>query len=55
MNAVASGGGVSKQDKSAAASAAPAHVDAALSLNHVDPATDMKFCAIDNPDCEACQ
>jgi len=19
------------------------------------PATDMKFCAIDNPDCEACQ
>ena len=20
-----------------------------------EPATDMKFCAIDNPDCEACQ
>ena len=31
-----------------AAAAAPAEVDAT-------PATDMKFCSIDNPDCEACQ
>ncbi|MES2101065.1 MAG: ribonucleoside-diphosphate reductase subunit alpha [Pseudomonadota bacterium] len=55
MNAVSSEGGVSGSSmKSAAASSAPA-IDASMSLNHVDPATDMKFCAIDNPDCEACQ
>jgi ribonucleoside-diphosphate reductase alpha chain len=30
-------------------------IDPAMSLSHVDPASDMKFCAIDNPDCEACQ
>jgi ribonucleoside-diphosphate reductase alpha chain len=30
-------------------------VDASMSVSHVEPATDMKFCAIDNPDCEACQ
>jgi len=47
MNAVASDGG--------AQSAASKNVDAAMSVSHVEPATDMKFCAIDNPDCEACQ
>jgi len=42
-----------------AASAAP--VEAAPSMSAADieaaalPATDMKFCSIDNPDCEACQ
>ncbi|MDE2093847.1 MAG: ribonucleoside-diphosphate reductase subunit alpha [Burkholderiales bacterium] len=30
-------------------------IDASMSVSHVEPATDMKFCAIDNPDCEACQ
>ena len=62
MNAVSSDGGVSKSAASAASQAvsnasasAAAVVDSSMSLNHVDPATDMKFCAIDDPDCEACQ
>jgi ribonucleoside-diphosphate reductase alpha chain len=48
MNAVASDGG-------AASKAAKAVIDAAMTIAHVEPATDMKFCAIDDPDCEACQ
>ncbi len=48
MNAVSSG------DASASAMSTKP-VDAAMSVSHVEPATDMKFCAIDNPDCEACQ
>ena len=59
MNAVSSEGGMSKSAaQSAAASSAVksnAVVDASMSLSHVDPATDMKFCAIDDPGCEACQ
>lgn len=55
MNAVASDGGVSKTAAKSASTSSGAPVDASMSLNHVDPATDMKFCAIDNPDCEACQ
>ncbi|CAM5792805.1 Vitamin B12-dependent ribonucleotide reductase OS=Rhizobacter sp. Root404 OX=1736528 GN=ASC76_01675 PE=3 SV=1 [Rhizobacter fulvus] len=56
LNAVSSDGGVSKSAaQNAAAATAAQAVDASMSLNHVDPATDMKFCAIDNPDCEACQ
>jgi len=48
MNAVSSGasGGLSALD--AAAAAAQHAIDAT-------PATDIKFCAIDSPDCEACQ
>ena len=48
MNAVSSGssGGMSALD--AAAAAAQHAIDAT-------PATDIKFCSIDNPDCEACQ
>jgi hypothetical protein len=30
-------------------------VKGSMTLVHVEPATDMKFCAIDSPDCEACQ
>jgi ribonucleoside-diphosphate reductase alpha chain len=30
-------------------------VDAATSAASSDPASDVKFCSIDNPDCEACQ
>jgi ribonucleoside-diphosphate reductase alpha chain len=48
MNAVSSDAGASSM------SAKPI-VDAAMSVSHVEPATDMKFCAIDDPDCEACQ
>jgi ribonucleoside-diphosphate reductase alpha chain len=44
MNAVAMHGGTSA---SASASAQP--------LSTTEPASDIKFCSIDNPDCEACQ
>jgi ribonucleoside-diphosphate reductase alpha chain len=47
MNAVSSEGGASSMTTKT--------VDAFLSVGHVEPASDMKFCAIDNPDCEACQ
>jgi len=46
MNAVSSGGGLSGLDAAAAQ---------AQSLMSAEPATDMKFCAIDDPTCEACQ
>jgi ribonucleoside-diphosphate reductase alpha chain len=49
LNAVSSGapaGGMSALD--AAAAAAQTQMDAT-------PATDIKFCAIDDPTCEACQ
>ena len=50
MNAVSSGGaasgGLSAMD-----------AEAAFSQSAIDatPASDIKFCSIDNPDCEACQ
>jgi ribonucleoside-diphosphate reductase alpha chain len=48
LNAVPmGGGGLSALD--AVAQQARAQIDAAA------PATDVKFCSIDNPDCEACQ
>ncbi len=49
MNSVSSGGGAGGVD--AVAAAAKVQLEAAGS----EPATDMKFCAIDDPDCEACQ
>ena len=45
LNAVPTSGGMSTEAAAPAASAAPA----------AEPATDIKFCSIDNPDCEACQ
>jgi ribonucleoside-diphosphate reductase alpha chain len=36
-------------------SSAQASVGAAPSAAANEPATDMKFCSLDNPDCEACQ
>jgi ribonucleoside-diphosphate reductase alpha chain len=50
LNAVSSGaaqGGMSALDAAAAAAAAQ--------MNAAAPATDIKFCAIDDPTCEACQ
>ncbi|MCW5656279.1 MAG: ribonucleoside-diphosphate reductase subunit alpha [Burkholderiaceae bacterium] len=47
LNAVPMNGGVSPLD--AVAHQARAQIEAA------GPATDVKFCSIDNPDCEACQ
>jgi len=49
MNSVSSGSGTHGVDAVAAAALAP--TAAAVG----EPATDMKFCAIDDPDCEACQ
>jgi ribonucleoside-diphosphate reductase alpha chain len=55
MNAVSSSGGVA----SAASAAQPSALDraAAAAQAQMDavPATDIKFCAIDDPTCEACQ
>jgi len=48
MNAVSSGG-------SAAPASSASSLDASMTLSSVEPASDVKFCAIDNPDCEACQ
>jgi ribonucleoside-diphosphate reductase alpha chain len=52
LNAVSSAGGdgVAMQPMVAAAVAATAPASMAS-----EPATDIKFCSIDNPDCEACQ
>jgi ribonucleoside-diphosphate reductase alpha chain len=44
MNAVPQLGGVSSSSGAAA-----------IASTGVEPASDVKFCAIDNPDCEACQ
>jgi len=52
LNAVSSGGGVSALD--AAAAQAQAQMAAAAQAD-ATPATDIKFCAIDDPTCEACQ
>ncbi|TAG03284.1 MAG: ribonucleoside-diphosphate reductase subunit alpha [Betaproteobacteria bacterium] len=55
LNAVSSGG----VTHAAAAKAAPAPMATATAVSPVIeaqlPATDMKYCSIDNPDCEACQ
>jgi ribonucleoside-diphosphate reductase alpha chain len=49
LNAVSSGGTQAMSALDAAAAAAAAQMNAAT------PATDIKFCAIDDPTCEACQ
>lgn len=51
MNAVSSGGGETMH----AAPVIAQTVDAALSVQSIEPASDIKFCAIDDPTCEACQ
>jgi ribonucleoside-diphosphate reductase alpha chain len=55
LNAVSNGngaGGMSAMD--AAAAAARAQIDAATAPG-ATPATDIKFCGVDDPTCEACQ
>jgi ribonucleoside-diphosphate reductase alpha chain len=49
LNAVKSSDGAGRSTLDAAAAAARAQMEAAA------PATDIKFCAIDDPSCEACQ
>ena len=57
LNAVSSGGqahgGMSALD--AAAASARAQIDSSGARLEATPATDIKFCAIDDPTCEACQ
>ena len=57
LNAVSSGGqphgGLSALE--AIAVSARAQMDFSLAQNGATPATDIKFCAIDDPGCEACQ
>ena len=55
LNSVASGPTLASAISKGSFQISGASVDGANTLAHVDPATDMKFCAIDNPDCEACQ
>ncbi len=58
LNAVSSSGAMSGTSMKAAAPAmaAPAVVPTNPAIAAAElPATDMKFCSIDNPDCEACQ
>jgi ribonucleoside-diphosphate reductase alpha chain len=50
LNAVPSGGGVTSAMEAAAAKA-----QLQMAKAESTPATDVKFCSIDNPDCEACQ
>jgi ribonucleoside-diphosphate reductase alpha chain len=55
MNAVSSGGdsaGSTKMSAALEAAAAAAQSQMALSSN---AATDIKFCGVDDPTCEACQ
>jgi len=47
LNAVPSGGGLAAAREAAPAASTAVAVDA--------PGSDVKFCSIDNPDCEACQ
>jgi ribonucleoside-diphosphate reductase alpha chain len=51
LNAVSSGGTAAGTMSGLEAAAAQAHVAASISA----PASDIKFCAIDDPTCEACQ
>jgi len=50
MNAVSSGATVAGH-----VAAAPAQVEETQYANDATPGSDIKFCSIDNPDCEACQ
>jgi ribonucleoside-diphosphate reductase alpha chain len=61
MNAVSSGSSsdaaavIAKAQAGAATGATAAAGSAVYNALSTEPATDMKFCSIDNPDCEACQ
>ena len=48
MNAVSSGA-------TASSTSTASSIDSSMTLSSVEPASDVKFCAIDNPECEACQ
>ncbi len=48
MNAVSNAGGMSGVTASAS-------TNSTINTSMLEPASDVKFCSIDNPDCEACQ
>ena len=55
LNSVSSGAAAPASSAKALVVTDSAAIDGAFTLAQTDPASDMKFCAIDNPDCEACQ
>ena len=59
LNSVASGSEGNGQAAASSAAAAPSALEAAAAAAQAQaaalPATDVKFCAIDDPTCEACQ
>jgi ribonucleoside-diphosphate reductase alpha chain len=61
LNAVSSSGGAHKSAATSSAPVAAASIVVPSALAQASsaaqqlPATDMQFCSIDNPDCEACQ
>lgn len=55
LNAVSSGGGMSPLEAAAATARAQFSDLSQAQANATAPATDIKFCAIDDPTCEACQ
>jgi ribonucleoside-diphosphate reductase alpha chain len=55
MNAVSSDSGSTTQRMSSFDQTVVDQIPSAVESNQMRPATDMKFCSIDNPDCEACQ
>jgi ribonucleoside-diphosphate reductase alpha chain len=55
LNAVSAGGGAVSALDAAAAQAQAQMAAAAAVQADATPATDIKFCAIDDPTCEACQ
>ncbi len=55
LNAVSSGAGDIAPGSVTSASARPNALDAAAAQATTMPATDVQFCAIDDPSCEACQ
>ena len=55
LNAVSSNSGDHSTQSSAALDAAAVKARAHTTITDITPATDIKFCAIDDPGCESCQ
>ena len=55
LNSVSSGSGPGPVIAAPQATAPVAAPSAFVAMTSEDPATDIKFCAIDDPTCEACQ
>jgi ribonucleoside-diphosphate reductase alpha chain len=55
LNAVPVSGGVAGGASASGAVAAWSSTTDPIIASNAVPASDMKFCSIDNPDCEACQ